>query len=72
MPLILVHLFGPFLAIVLSIASLILVFIWIYTEVLLGEKNEGRGAEYRGVMFVKQRWENYILIALKPKSLDGY
>lgn len=70
--LILVHLFAPFLAAVIAVASWILVFVWIYTEVLLGEKNDGRGAEYQGVMFVKRRWEEYILIALKPKSLDGY
>ncbi|KAL0635728.1 hypothetical protein Q9L58_005261 [Maublancomyces gigas] len=70
--LVIVHLFGPFLAMALAVTSSILVFIWIYTEVILGEKNESRSAEYRGVMFVKERWEEYLLIALKPKSLDSY
>lgn len=70
--LIVVHLFSPILAIALAAVSWILVFVWIYTEVLLGEKNKSTSAEYRGVMFVKERWENYIFIALKPKSLDGY
>lgn len=70
--LVMVHLLGPFLAMALAVTSSILVFIWIYTEVILGERNEGRSAEYRGVMFVKERWEEYILVALKPKSLEGY
>ncbi|KAH0614675.1 uncharacterized protein H6S33_000311 [Morchella sextelata] len=70
--LVLVHLFGPFLAGVVAAAGWVLVFVWIYTEVLLGEKNDGRGAEYRAVMFVKRKWEEWILVALKPKSLDGY
>lgn len=70
--LVLVHLFGPFLAGVAAAAGWVLVFVWIYTEVLLGEKNDGRGAEYRAVMFVKRKWEEWILVALKPKSLDGY
>lgn len=72
--LVLVHLFGPFLALPLAVTACALVFVWIYTEVVLGEKNDGRGAEYRGVVFVKERWEEYVLVALKPKELDleGY
>lgn len=72
--LVIVHAFGPVLALPLALTATILVFVWIYTEVVLGEKNDGRGAEYRGVVFVKRRWEEYVLVALKPKELDleGY
>lgn len=72
--LVLVHAFGPVLALPLALTATALVFVWIYTELVLGEKNDGRGAEYRGVVFVKRRWEEYVLVALKPKELDleGY
>ncbi|CAZ80341.1 unnamed protein product [Tuber melanosporum] len=69
--LVLVHVFGPFVAPFFSIGAGVLVLLWVYTEVLLGERNDGGGAEYRGVMFVKGKWEEYILNGLKPKYIDS-
>ncbi|RPB05561.1 hypothetical protein L873DRAFT_1825254 [Choiromyces venosus 120613-1] len=69
--LVLVHVFGSFVAPLFSVGAGVLSLLWVYTEVLLGERNDGGGAEYRGVVFVKEKWEEYILNGLKPKSIDS-
>ncbi|CUS09561.1 unnamed protein product [Tuber aestivum] len=69
--LVLVHVFGPFVAPLFSIGAGVLMLLWVYTEVLLGERNDGGGAEYRGVLFLKGKWEEYILSGLKPKCIDS-
>jgi len=69
--LVLVHIFGPFVAPLFSIGAGVLMLLWVYTEVLLGERNDEGGAEYRGVVFVKAKWEEYMLSGLKPKCIDS-
>jgi len=69
--LVLVHVFGPFVAPLFSIGAGVLMLLWVYTEVLLGERNDESGAEYRGVVFVKGKWEDYMLNGLKPKCIDS-
>ena len=65
------HIFGPFVAPLFSIGAGVLMLLWVYTEVLLGERNDEGGAEYRGVVFVKAKWEEYMLSGLKPKCIDS-
>ncbi|KAI5800024.1 hypothetical protein EDC01DRAFT_530637 [Geopyxis carbonaria] len=69
--LVIVHLLSPLISIPLAIASGCVAFVWMYTEVILGETNDRKGMEYRSFLFVKHFWEEYALSSLKPKSLDG-
>ncbi|KAF8539922.1 hypothetical protein BDD12DRAFT_72670 [Trichophaea hybrida] len=69
--LVVVHLFSPIFAVPISAISVCVSFVWLYTEVLLGDKNEETGMEYRSFLFAKQRWESFVLASLKPKELDN-
>jgi hypothetical protein len=64
-----VHLTSPLFAVPVGAMAAIVAFVWLYTEVLLGDKNDEAGCEYRSFLFVKQRWENFVLASLRPKEL---
>ena len=64
-----VHVLSPLVAIPIAAAGASISFVWLYTEVLLGDKNDEKGMEYRSFLWVRQRWENFVLSSLKPKEL---
>jgi len=63
--LILVHLLSPFVALPFSAAASCLMFVWLYTEVLLGDTNDREGMEYKSFCLIKRRWEDFLLVALR-------
>ncbi|KAL7270319.1 hypothetical protein RUND412_006976 [Rhizina undulata] len=67
-----VHLLGPLLCLPFSICAGFMVLVWLYTEVLLGEKNGAKGPEYRSVVFAKRRWEGFLLSTLNSKMVGEF
>jgi hypothetical protein len=64
-----VHLASPLLAVPVGAMATAVAFVWLYSEVLLGDKSEEAGCEYRSFLWVRQRWEGFVLAALKKKEL---
>ena len=69
--LVVVLLLSPLVALPISAMAGCVVFLWLYTEILLGDKNDEGGMEYKSFLFVSQLWETFVLFSLRLKDIPA-